>query len=195
MGFSAGLSLSSSGYSMDEVVSSLQKCIRRGMEEESMYWALEMIDSGYGNWMWKRLVIMSFEDIGWKNPDVIALVIAGYQATKAFAKSMKEPDPTIVGPCVLAMCRAKNKSREGDDLAWWIGEQRRRGLKLNVPDFAKDEHTGSGRRMGRKTDFWFEEASKLISDGEEVPWNKYAKLVKEMLDEAPYAVGDQAEMF
>jgi len=35
------------GFNLDEVVSVLQKSIRRGMEEESLFWAVELAESGY----------------------------------------------------------------------------------------------------------------------------------------------------
>jgi replication-associated recombination protein RarA len=35
------------GYDFFEVASALQKCIRRGMGEEAMYWAVELFNSNY----------------------------------------------------------------------------------------------------------------------------------------------------
>ncbi len=56
------------GYLLDEVVSALQKCIRRGREEEAMYWALEMAESGCGKYLWRRLMIIGAEDVGLADP-------------------------------------------------------------------------------------------------------------------------------
>src|SRR5919109_910858 len=52
------------GYLLAEVVSALQKCVRRGEEENALYWAAEMDRSGFGNYCWKRLKVICSEDVG-----------------------------------------------------------------------------------------------------------------------------------
>ena len=56
------------GYDLYEVVSAFQKSIRRGMEKESMFWGIELHESGFANHAWRRMLIMSTEDIGLANP-------------------------------------------------------------------------------------------------------------------------------
>jgi replication-associated recombination protein RarA len=51
------------GYPFYEVASALQKEIRRGREEEAMYWALELAGQ-YDDFLWRRLAIIASEDIG-----------------------------------------------------------------------------------------------------------------------------------
>jgi len=41
------------GHALGEVTSALQKSIRRGLEKEAMFWALEMSDSGFGQYLWR----------------------------------------------------------------------------------------------------------------------------------------------
>ena len=53
-----------SGYDFFEISSALQKCIRRGMEDDALHWAVELYASGYGEYVWKRLRIMSSEGRG-----------------------------------------------------------------------------------------------------------------------------------
>ena len=60
--------ITKNGYNLDEVVSALQKSIRRGMEEESLYWANELAVSGYGQYLWRRLGVTVSEDIGLAEP-------------------------------------------------------------------------------------------------------------------------------
>ena len=53
------------GYADDEVKSAIQKEIRRGNEENAMYWALEIATeskSSFG-WLRNRLKIILYEDI------------------------------------------------------------------------------------------------------------------------------------
>jgi hypothetical protein len=54
-------------YDAFEVVSALQKCIRRGLEEDALYWAYELAESrnkNYSSWLWTRLKVIACEDVG-----------------------------------------------------------------------------------------------------------------------------------
>ena len=55
--------ITNKGYSLFEVSSSLQKSIRRGMEKDALNWGWELELSNYGKYLWKRLTIISIEDI------------------------------------------------------------------------------------------------------------------------------------
>jgi len=174
--------LTKGGYPLDEVTSALQKCIRRGLEEEAMYWALELADSGYGQYLWKRLLIISVEDIGLADPQALAFTLSGWLATKESTKSFSTPPGMkveFIGPVILYQCRA-TKNREGDDFCWYIMERREKGWRLAIPDFCLDDHTDRGRKMGRGQEFWFAEASKL-SPEVQVKGNKYGALVRQLL--------------
>ncbi len=171
------------GYELGEVVSSLQKCIRRGIEEEAMYWALEMADSGFGQYLWRRLMIIAAEDIGLADPQAMILTTSGWLATKESTRSFsKAPgmEPEFLGMVILYLCRAP-KNREGDDFLWYVGERRKKGWCLEIPDYALDEHTARGRQMGRGVDFWLNAASHL-ENAVEVEGNKYCKKVRELFD-------------
>lgn len=151
------------GYRLDEVTSALQKCIRRGVEEESLFWALEMSDSGFGQYLWRRLMVIAAEDIGLADPQALTLTVSGWLATKEATKSFTQPPgmkTEFLGMALLYLCRAA-KNREGDDFICYLMARRQRGLRLTVPDFALDEHTERGRQMGRGEEFWQEESSKL----------------------------------
>ena len=50
------------GYAFCAVSSAMQKAIRRGDTRFAGYWALELWASGYGNYVWKRLLTVSAED-------------------------------------------------------------------------------------------------------------------------------------
>lgn len=170
------------GYALDEVTSALQKCIRRGLEEESLFWALEMSDSGFGQYLWRRLMVIAAEDIGLADPQALVLTTMAWLATKETTKSFSTPPGMRVeflGPVILYLCRAP-KNREGDDFCWFIMERREKGWRLSVPDFALDDHTERGRQLCRGREFWFTEASKL-SPEVQVKGNKYGALVRQLL--------------
>ena len=52
------------GYKLGEVASALQKSIRRGDEPQALFWSTELDLSGYTEYAWKRLRIITSEDIG-----------------------------------------------------------------------------------------------------------------------------------
>lgn len=188
------LAKTNGGYPLDEVTSSLQKCIRRGLEQEAMYWALEMSESGYGQYLWRRLLVISSEDIGPADPEALLLTYASWAATKDSTTSFsKAPGMRLefLGPVILHLCRAP-KNREGDDFTWFIMERRQRGWTLQVADYSLDDHTARGRGMKRGRKFWFEEASKL-ENALEIRENMYGKLVRELLsnNQAPLDLNDR----
>ena len=49
-------------YDLYEVVSALQKAIRRNDPRTAGYFAIEMFESGYSTYCWKRLLTISAED-------------------------------------------------------------------------------------------------------------------------------------
>ena len=56
------------------MTSTVAESIRRGLEEEALFWATELDLAGYGAYLWKRLQIIASEDIGLADPQ--ALVVA-----------------------------------------------------------------------------------------------------------------------
>jgi len=154
--------LTANGYPFGEVTSALQKTIRRGLEEEAMYWAVEM-ETRFHEYLWKRLQVISIEDIGIADPQVV-LYVAEMRRLYAELKSEYDKEPErksrsfrmALSNAVLAMCRAR-KSRIGDEFQIAIYGRIERGWKLDIPDYALDIHTGRGRKMGRDArHFWTE---------------------------------------
>ena len=64
------------GYHADEVISALQKCIRRGLEEKASMFAYELYLTSpeLEEKMWSRLMTISVEDIGLGNPMACVIV-------------------------------------------------------------------------------------------------------------------------
>ncbi|HUU89016.1 MAG TPA: hypothetical protein VMX17_14875 [Candidatus Glassbacteria bacterium] len=135
-------------YSLDEVISTLQKTIRRGQEFEAMYWATELVDSGYDRYLWRRLCIIAAEDIGLADENAIILVNACANTWEWIKSQNKIPEKNILALAILKLCRAK-KNREADDLAYLMEIKRKKGLKLEIPDIAVDCHTKRGKEKLR----------------------------------------------
>ena len=77
------------GYPLDEVVSALQKCIRRGLTDDAVWWAIELNESGYGAYAWRRLMVIVSEDIGLADHHAPVLVNALYQMSVELYKNAR----------------------------------------------------------------------------------------------------------
>ena len=145
------------GYNPSEVVSALQKAIRRSQVREAMYWAMELYISGYDAWMWKRLRIILSEDIGPADRHLPATISALEENSKLEKK--KGGGGMEALHAVILMASAP-KSR----LACWAvmvatGDNHPR---FEIPDEALDQHTLRGKQMNRRLPHFMEEASKLV---------------------------------
>jgi len=151
-----------SGHPLFEVVSALQKSIRRGLERDALYWATEMDMSNYGEYVWKRLRIISSEDVGVAEANIPTNIRALYENWKD-AKKKKDtknfPERLFLVHAVVLLSRAK-KSRIIDHALLLFYNAHRDGTK-EMPDYVYDKHTGKGRSMGRGVQHFFDEASHL----------------------------------
>lgn len=157
------------GYSFSEAVSALQKTIRRGLEEEAMFWAVE-IESKFPDYLWRRLQVISIEDIGVADPGV---VLYAAEMRRLYQELRKEYERKkgkasrsfrmALSNAILAMCRAK-KSRIGDEFQIVIYGRREAGWKIKIPDYALDVHTARGKKMGRGHEHFWTEGTKLQNE-------------------------------
>ncbi len=154
------------GYLFSEVASAFQKSIRRGLEEEALFWGTELDKSGYGEYVWKRMRIIVSEDIGLAEPMLPAVLWSLYQMWVAQRKKKDEkhkPERLFLIHGILLLVRAK-KSRIVDHatVTYYMGEQPRQ----EIPDYALDKHTMRGRRMGRSFEHFFAEGIQLANQAD-----------------------------
>lgn len=150
------------GYDFYEVSSAFQKSIRRGLTDEALYWAVELFESNYGEYVMKRLRIMSSEDVGLAEPNISVQIWALYEMYREQAKKKDDknkPERLFLTHSVIILCRAR-KSRLVDwTLIWaWLTHPFR---GIRIPDFALDKHNERGRRLGRGWQHFFEEGTQL----------------------------------
>jgi replication-associated recombination protein RarA len=142
------------GYPFDEVASALQKCIRRGQEEDAVYWALELDASGYTKYAWRRLLTIVSEDIGLAEPMMPAVIHALHESARtleAAARGRRGVGRLQLVHAVLLLSRAR-KSRIVNNALVAIGSDE---TVRDPPDVAVDRHTKRGRAMGRGYEhFW-----------------------------------------
>ena len=156
------------GYDFFEAASALQKSIRRNEEDCALFFAVELYESGFAEYVWKRLKIISSEDVGLAEPFMPATIHALYQSYLDQKKKKDEknrPERLFLIHAVLLLCRAK-KSRLVD---WtlihcWNTHADRH---LDIPDYAYDKHNAKGRSMKRGMQHFFDEGTMLVNPGEQ----------------------------
>lgn len=157
------------GYLFNEVSSSFQKSIRRGWEEDSLYWAAELDRSGYGEYVWKRIRIITSEDIGLAEPYLPATIRALYENWVQEKKKKDErlfPERMYMVHAILLLVRAK-KSRICDHSKMWAWSDHI--PYKEIPDVALDKHTYAGKKMGRGFDHFFDEGMFLENADPNLP--------------------------
>ncbi len=146
----------SHGFNDDEVISALQKQIRRGIEDDALYWALEICEngkskSGFGR-LRNRLMIISYEDIGLGDPEVVLEISIAIRDMDKLYKAKNDGWKIILSYIILRLCRAK-KSRITDHFQNYIGHvwknKTPEEMEIEIPDYAIDMHTSKGNLKGR----------------------------------------------
>lgn len=165
-----------------EASSAFQKSIRRGDEEEALYWAVEFYDGGgrLTSYCWNRMFVMLSEDIGLANPQLPQQIWSLYQIFNHFkaSKNSHEPEKLHFIHAVLLLVRSP-KSRLVD----WalIAAFKRHEPNREVPDYALDKHTRRGKAKGRGFKHFFEEGAKLENHTELENEAKYMEISRDIL--------------
>ncbi|MCW4006042.1 MAG: hypothetical protein NWF04_05535 [Candidatus Bathyarchaeota archaeon] len=165
------------GYDHYELLSALQKCVRRGLEYEAVHFAVELEEFN-PTMLWNRLKIIAAEDVGPANPSlalVMDLMRTQYLAEKS--KLAESSYRLFLVNAVVCLCRSP-KSRITDDLQNVVYTERAQGKLLSVPDFALDMHTARGKAMGKNADDFFTDGNKLENEAFPNPYTMRAKALK-----------------
>ena len=147
-------------------VSAMQKSIRRGLEKEAMQFACELIHSGkaFHTMVCNRLMVICHEDLDTlAAPHVFPFVAASLAASRERYADKKIGEARLmIGNCIRMMCRAP-KSRAGCHFGAAIGlRSQLEGYAPELPDWALDQHTLEGRKLGRGLDHFRKEGAKLV---------------------------------
>jgi len=146
------------GYDAREVVSALQKAVRRSDPDAALYWATELDRSGFGPWCWKRLRVICSEDVGPAAPGLASDLRALYENWVDGRRNKGGEEVLYLTHAVIALATAP-KSRIVD---WGLLHHSSDHVeRREVPDEALDKHTLRGRRMGRGGQHFIDEASRL----------------------------------
>lgn len=166
------------GYDHYELLSALQKSIRRGIEYEAVHFAVELEEFN-PTMLWNRLRLIACEDIGPANPLMPVLIDVlhkNYLAEKS--KLSESAYKLFLVDAVVCLCFSQ-KSRITDDLLNVVYTEREKEAKYPpVPEFALDKHTARGKVLGKGLDDFFSEGNKLEN---EAFYNHYTERAKELL--------------
>lgn len=169
------------GFATDEIVSCLQKAIRRAMVEEACEYAYELYVSGpiFLEKVWRRLLTISVEDIGFGNPDAAIQIHTLNEMRKSFPYDDGD-QPMYFIHAIRILCLS-TKDRSSDFLKNIIIKSAAMGKKPEIMDLALDKHTRRGQEMGRGSKHFFEEAC-LVFPQLEID-NDYRERYGKVLDE------------
>ena len=146
-------------------VSAMQKAIRRGMEKEAMEFACELLHTSkpFHTMVCNRLEVICHEDLDTlAAPWVVPFVSTALAQSKERYSSKIGEARLMVGNVIRMMARAP-KSRAGCHFGAAIGlRSLLENFKPEIPDWAFDQHTHKGRKMGRGLDHFREEGAKLV---------------------------------
>lgn len=168
------------GFNADEIISALQKSIRRGKEEDAAKFAYELYATSpeLEAKCWQRLLTISVEDIGMGNPMASVIINSLSQMRKNFDYLDVDRSLYMIH-AVRVLCESK-KDRSSDILKNICLEENARGIVPEIPDYALDKHTRRGQEMGRGLDHFYKEASKVHPQMEIE--NNYAEKLKKILE-------------
>ena len=162
--------LTKKGYDFYEVASAFQKSIRRGLLEDAMYWGIELYESNYEEYAWKRMIIMASEDVGLGEPSCVVQVMAFKQSFDYLHMRKDMGAKKLPFTHAIAVLVNSRKSRFIDHAITVYWQQNREEIK-EIPNWAFDMHTRRGKAMGRGLDYFYKESCKITNankvEGEE----------------------------
>ena len=182
----ADTSTSKNGYPLDELRSYLHKALRLGQEEAAMGCMVELSISGKDESTWRLLKdVFPSEDVGLARMGLIAeldLLYKSWKKTKNDSRYHAYRLPLT--HAVLLLCRVQKSRLVDDALNFYFHAQQPIAIpkdclkeaaktfdkspEIIVPDAAKDRHTASGTKMGRKgavgINHFFDEGVRLVNE-------------------------------
>lgn len=156
----------------DEVISALQKEIRRGHTENAAFLAYEMLTTSeeLEAKLWQRLQVISVEDVGYGQVDAPILIRALFEMHANFPRS--QGDRFLFALHAVRYLCGCTKDRSSDELLNWVKYAiETEGQRPVVPEYALDMHTEAGRRLGRGKRHFLEEGARVspeLADREQI---------------------------
>jgi replication-associated recombination protein RarA len=139
----------STGLPADEVISALQKSVRRGEVRNAVLCALDLSATSpeLDTFLWDRLHVIAVEDVGFGNASAVAVVVALETARQRFDAASHDRDLFTIH--AVRLLAESPKDRSNDELANVVRAELDQGGRPDIPDHALDMHTRRGQLLGR----------------------------------------------
>jgi replication-associated recombination protein RarA len=162
------------GIPVDQLVSVLQKEIRRGNVDNAVLAAYEMLTTSpeVAEHLWRRLKLIAVEDIGMGEPLAPVLLSSLHENYRA-ATGGEQAMMAVHAVRFLATAKKDRTSAEHTDLV--IHKVESGEMAVSVPDYALCVHTRAGQEMGRDL----------------LQWWRNGAVVKNELESADHSYRDQ----
>lgn len=157
--------VSKRGYPADELISTLQKAIRRGELRLAILVARELYESSaeLEAVMWSRLCVISCEDVGDGSYQEPVVVNSLFQMHERLDRSAGDRWLFAVHAVRYLAERLKDRtSDEWANLALHLIEADEQPFE--IPDYALDVHTRRGQEAGRDVDGFWAEGSRIAPE-------------------------------
>jgi replication-associated recombination protein RarA len=165
------------GYDFGECTSAMQKAIRRADARLAGFFGIELFESGYQRYLWKRLLTISAEDCaGVITQEIEALHVAWQYANENTTMAERGTKGRVFAAKAIILLCQWPKSRDADHLTILIHDRcagitdemivkallDADGKSIEIPEYALDCHTMRGKKRGRtKQQFLYEEQAAL----------------------------------
>ncbi len=151
----------STGLAADEVISTLQKSIRRGDVRNAVRCALDLSATSpeLDRYLWDRLHVIAVEDIGFGNPQAIVVIVALDTARQRYDAASH--DRSLFAIHAVRLLAESVKDRSNDELANVAIAELARGGRPDIPDHALDMHTRTGQQLGRGIEHFLTEGARV----------------------------------
>jgi replication-associated recombination protein RarA len=161
----------------DEVISALQKEIRRGNVENAAMLAYEMVATSpeLERKLWDRLAVISVEDIGFGEVNAPLLIHALDELSHHFDYGAGDRELFAIHAVRYLATRQKDRSSD-EMLNWIIHAVANEDARPTIPDYALDMHTARGSSMGRGLRHFLEQGAQISPE-----WSDRDKTYRERL--------------
>lgn len=154
-----------SGLAADQVISAIQKEIRRNHVENATALAYEMLitSSDMEEYLWLRLRVISVEDIGFG--DVTVPVVVNSLDQMRSKSTIGSSDRWLFAIHAVRFLCSRMKDRSSAEMFCWIQKAYEAGtLVPQIPDYAVDKHTLDGQRLGKNEETFYLEGALVIPE-------------------------------
>lgn len=152
-------------FPADEIISALQKEIRRSNTENAVLIAYEMATTSpqLEAYLWKRLQVIAVEDIGWGDLHAPILIRALCETVDSWDRG--DGERLLFAVHAVRFLCACRKDRSSDEMInWVIHAVEQEGRRPEIPDYAIDKHTRRGQEMGRGLRHFWEVGARLAPE-------------------------------